>query len=150
MKRSYCRRLLASSLVVACSAMVTCTSGLAQPQRSQPDATLDSSGAPLPGTSIPCAPIAEKRQELGCYVLARQRLGSLPRGTSLSWHLDAFPTRASAEAAKGTHGLVVEAFDRTWLFTIAEHDWRPAADTKHVATVGPLPLETSAAEYTAF
>ena len=151
MKRSYCCRLLVvSSLLAACSAVVMWTPVVAQQQRTQPDPALDSSGAPLPGTSIPCAPITEKRQELGCYVLARQRLVGLPQGTPLSWHLDAFPTRASAEAAKGTHGLVVEAFERTWLFTIAALDWRPAADAKHVATVGPLPLETSAAEYTAF
>jgi quercetin dioxygenase-like cupin family protein len=148
-KRSYCRRLLAaSSLLVTCSSIVTWTSVSAQQPRSQPDPALDTSGAPLPGTSIPCAPIAEKRQELGCYVLARQRLAGLPQGTPLSWHLDAFPTRAAAEAAKDVHGTVVEAFDRTWLFTIAASDWRPGG-AKHVATVGPLPLATTAAEYIA-
>src|SRR5215468_1300268 len=69
------------------------------------DPNLDSEGKPLPGTTIPCAPIAEKRQELGCYIAARQRLGALPQDTPLSWHLDAFSTRAPAEADKGPLGV---------------------------------------------
>jgi len=113
------------------------------------DPNLDSEGKPLPGTTIPCAPIAEKRQELGCYVAARQRLGALPQGTPLSWHLDAFPTRAAAEADKGPLGVVTEAFGRTWLFTIAPAEWRAAAGAEHVVTVGPLPLGKMAPEYTA-
>src|SRR5215471_16303357 len=113
------------------------------------DPNLDSEGKPLRGTTIPCAPIAEKRHELGCYVAARQRLGALPQGTPLSWHLDAFPTRAAAEADKGPLGVVTEAFGRTWLFTSAPAEWRAAAGAEHVATVGPLPLGKMAPEYTA-
>jgi hypothetical protein len=60
-----------------------------------------------------------------------------------------FPTRVAAEAARGQLGTVVEAFERSWLFTIAPPDWRPGGSTEHVATVGPLPLGTPAAEYTA-
>jgi len=112
------------------------------------DATLGTDGKPLPGTSIPCAPIAEKRQELGCYVIARQKL-VLPQGP-MSWHLDTFATHAAAEAAKGPRGVVTEAFERTWLLTIDAPDWRPAGGSAHVASVGPLPLEPRAAQYTAF
>jgi len=43
------------------------------------DPSLGVDGKPLPGTSIPCASIAEKRQELGCYVIGRPRL-VLPAG----------------------------------------------------------------------
>jgi quercetin dioxygenase-like cupin family protein len=133
-------------LVVATQAPVVVSQPANKPP---PDAATDSEGKPLPGTSIPCAPVAEKRQELGCYVVARQRLGALPPGMPLSWHLNVFPDRAAAEAAKGQFGTVAEAFDRTWLFTIAPPDWRPVAGVEHVATVGPLPLEPRAAEYTA-
>jgi|SRR5215467_2453392 len=133
----------------ACLALVIAASGVtAQPATTSPqDPGLGPDGKPLPGTTIPCAPIAEKRQELGCYVLARQPLGRLPAGSSLSWHLDVFPDRAAAEAAKGPIAVIAEAFERTWLFTIAPSDWRAAGGAQHVATVGPL--ETKAAEYTA-
>jgi quercetin dioxygenase-like cupin family protein len=128
------------------------SSGVAQPPSGRPPAdaaTTDSDGKPLPGTSIPCAPIAEKRQELGCYVIARQRLGALPHESPLAWQLDVFPSRAAAEAAKGRLATVAEAFDRIWLFTIAAPDWRPSAGAAHVRTVGPLPLDSAPAEYTA-
>jgi len=141
------RSLLAFVLISVC---VTASTVDGQPAKTPPqDTATDDAGKPLPGTSIPCAPIAEKRQELGCYVVARQRLGALPQGTPLSWQLDVFPTRVAAEAAKGQLGAVIEAFERTWLFTIAPPDWRPGGSAEHVATVGPLPLGTPAAEYTA-
>jgi quercetin dioxygenase-like cupin family protein len=127
-------------------------SGVAQQPSGRPqaeDSTTDSGGNPLPGTSIPCAPIAEKHQELGCYVVARQRLGSLPQGTPLAWQLDVFPSRSAAEAAKGQRATIVEAFDRIWLFTIASPDWRAGVGAEHVATVGPLPLNSAPTEYTA-
>jgi quercetin dioxygenase-like cupin family protein len=150
MKRSHRRlRFVVSGLVAMCSALAVWLPALAQQQRNQPDPGLDSSGAPLPGTSIPCAPIAEKRQELGCYVVARQRLGALPQGTPLAWQLDVFPNRAAAEAAKGQLATIAEVFDRIWLFTIAPPVWRPGPGVEHVATVGPLPLYSAPAEYTA-
>src|SRR4029453_384118 len=120
--------------------------------RSQPrlDPNTDSAGNPLPGSSISCAPIAEKRQELGCYVLAHPVLGALPTGSSLAWHLDAFANLAAAEAARGQHSTVAEAFDRVGLLPIAAPDWRPTAGGEHVATVGPLPLDSVVARYAAF
>ncbi len=147
-------RLLTALFVLAgtCLAPATPPRVLAQqpPSQSTPDAAIDSAGKPLPGTSIPCASIAEKRQELGCYVVARQQLGALREGAPpLFWHLDAFPNRAAAEAAKGRFATIAEAFDRTWLFTIAPRNWRPTASAEHVATVGPLPLEVEGVEYTA-
>lgn len=76
----------------------------------------------------------------GANAIATEVLGELPQ-TPLYWHLDTYPTRAAAEAAKGTHGTVVESFGRVWLFTIAEADWRPAGGER-VARIGPLPLES--------
>jgi quercetin dioxygenase-like cupin family protein len=75
----------------------------------------------------------------GANAIATEVLGELPQ-TPLYWHLDAYPTRAAAEAAKGTRGTMVESFGRVWLFTIAEADWRPIGGER-VASIGPLPLD---------
>lgn len=83
----------------------------------------------------------------GANTIATAVLGELPQ-TPLYWHLDVYPTRAAAEAAKGARGTVVEAFDRVWLFTIAEADWRPSSGNR-VAKIGPLPLGASGANMTA-
>jgi hypothetical protein len=70
--------------------------------------------------------VAERAgREVGCWITAREALGELPHATPLHWHLDAYPSRAAAEAAKGPRGTVVESLGRVWLFTVAE--------------VGPLP-----------
>ena len=83
----------------------------------------------------------------GANAIATVVLGELPR-TPLYWHLDAYPTRAAAEAAKGARSTAVEVFDRAWLFTIAEADWRPSSGNR-VAKIGPLPLGASSANMTA-
>jgi quercetin dioxygenase-like cupin family protein len=136
-------------LIGACAylALVMPDAAIAQPPI---DPNTDSAGNPLPGSSIPCAPLAQKRQELGCYVVARQPLGALPHESPLAWHLDAFASRAQAEAARGTHSIVAEVFDRVWLLTIAAPDWRPTPSAQHVATVGPLTLDNAVAKYAAF
>jgi quercetin dioxygenase-like cupin family protein len=153
MMNAHRRVALALSAVICLGVtLLPAPRGVAQQPSGRPpsdDPARDGEGKPLPGTSIPCAPIAEKRQELGCYVITRQRLGALPQGTPLAWHLDVFPNRAAAEAAKGQLATVAEAFDRIWLFTIAPPDWQPGAGAEHVATVGPLPLESAPGEYTA-
>ena len=75
-----------------------------------------------------CLPLAERAgREVGCWITATEALGELPRETPLHWHLDAYPTRAAAEAAKGPRGTVVESLGRVWLFTVAEAGWRPPA-----------------------
>ena len=61
----------------------------------------------------------------------------------LYWHLDTYPTRADADAAKGPQSTVVKAFATVWLFTLREADWRPTQGTR-VATVGPLPVRPEA------
>jgi quercetin dioxygenase-like cupin family protein len=135
-------------LVALCLVLVAQVPVVGSQPAGKPDAATDAEGKPIPGTTIPCAPIAEKKQELGCYVVGRPKLGVLPTNTPLAWHLDVFPNRATAEAAKSQFGTVTEAFDRTWLFTIAPPDWHPAG-AKHVATVGPLALEPKVAQHTA-
>jgi quercetin dioxygenase-like cupin family protein len=98
-----------------------------------------------------CIPVAERAgRELGCFVTARQELGKLPASPPLYWHVDSYPTRAAAEAARGPRSTVVESYGRIWLFTIAPADWRPAPGGTRVDRVGPLPLvkaDTFAATY---
>ena len=56
------------------------------------------------------SPVSQRASEVGCYLTATQVLGELPPGP-LFWHLDVYPTRAAAEAAKGPRGSVVESFE---------------------------------------
>jgi hypothetical protein len=73
-------------------------------------------------------------------------LGGLP-DAPLYWHIYEFPTRAAAEAARGPRGAVADVFDRHWLYTIADAEWRPATG-QHIARIGPLEVAPDAA-YTA-
>jgi hypothetical protein len=74
----------------------------------------------------------------GAHALASIPVVEVPT-TPVYWHLDTFPTRAAADAAKEALGTVVETFGQVWLFTLAEPQWRPNGG-KHVATIGPLRL----------
>lgn len=86
-----------------------------------------------------CIPVSERgTRELGCFITAREILNELPK-VPLFWHLDTYPTRSAADAAKGLRGTVVESLGKIWLFTIAEAGWRPTGGER-VAEIGPLPL----------
>jgi quercetin dioxygenase-like cupin family protein len=100
-------------------------------------AALAAAHAQAPHQHISCKPIAERTGDLGCWIAARDVLRELPPGP-LYWHLDTYPSRAAAEAAKGPRGTVIESGGKVWLFTIAREDWRGGGE--HVARVGPLPL----------
>ena len=93
-----------------------------------------------------CQPISQRTQEVGCWIVTSQALGSLPE-EPMFWHLDTYPTRAAAEAAKGPRSTVIEAFSRNWLFTIERSGWRPAGGSRVVA-IGPLPTKAGT-DYTA-
>ena len=94
-----------------------------------------------------CRPVSERTQEVGCWIFANQEIGQIAE-TQTFWHLDRFPNRALAEAAKGSRGAVVEAFGRTWLLTIEPAGWRPSGGER-VAEIGPLPISpgTYSAQY---
>ena len=57
----------------------------------------------------------------------------------LFWHLNKFPTREAARAAKGQTGIVVEVESQFWLFSFGPKGAAPKQG-KHVSSVGPLPL----------
>jgi quercetin dioxygenase-like cupin family protein len=90
--------------------------------------------------SPPCPPVSERAgREIGCFTIGRQNLGKLPTAP-LYWHLDVFPTIASAEAAKTSSGSVFQYYGKIWLFTIADLRWRPTGAAQQIAIIGPLPL----------
>jgi hypothetical protein len=84
-----------------------------------------------------CLPISERAgRDVGCWLIVAAPLGQLSQ-SAVFWHLDAYPTRAAAEAVKGPRGTVVEALGKVWLFTIGEAGWRPS-DGVRVAEIGPI------------
>jgi quercetin dioxygenase-like cupin family protein len=89
-----------------------------------------------------CRPVSERTGEVGCWITVDAALGQLPQGP-IFWHLDIYPTRAEAEAAKGPRGTVDESFGKVWLFTIDVAGWRPSSGER-VAEIGPLPVSPDA------
>ena len=87
-----------------------------------------------------CRPVSERTGEPGCWITAHAVLAELPQGP-VFWHLDTYPTRADAEAAKGPRGTVVESLGRTWLLTIDVAGWRPVGGAR-VAEIGPLEVKS--------
>jgi hypothetical protein len=90
---------------------------------------------PVPGGL--CRPVQERTAEVGCWILGHIPVGKFTAATA-TWYLHTFPDRASAEANKGPRGLVVEAFNKVWLFTAEEAAWKGPGEL-HLA-IGPLPV----------
>ena len=86
-----------------------------------------------------CRPISERTAELGCWIIVDEPLGRLP-DTPMYWHLNAYPSRAQAETAKGKRGTVIDSLGKFWVFTIDAGGWRPSSGER-VAEIGPLPLQ---------
>jgi len=89
-----------------------------------------------------CKPVSQRTGELGCWITANAALGQLPQ-QPIFWHLDTYPSRAAAEAAKGPRGAVVESLGKVWLLTIDVGGWRPSGGER-IAEIGPLPVSASA------
>jgi quercetin dioxygenase-like cupin family protein len=94
------------------------------------------------GTVETCHPVSGRTQELGCWIVGDQAIGPLTTSQAF-WHLDTYPTREAAVAAKGSRGTVVAALGKTWLLSIEESGWQAPAGGEHVATIGPLPIDTA-------
>jgi len=87
----------------------------------------------------PCIPASERAgRTFGCFIVASLPVGQLER--AVFWHVESFASRAAAEKAKSARGVVVEAFDKVWLLTIADAGWRSQGGT-HVANIGPVPVK---------
>ncbi len=97
---------------------------------------------------VRCKPISERiGSDPGCWIIAKQPVGNLSKPQTF-WYLDAYPTRALAEAAKGAHGAVVEALGKQWLLSIEDDGWGTPGDGERIAKIGPLPV-TAGEAYTA-
>jgi quercetin dioxygenase-like cupin family protein len=95
--------------------------------------------APAQTADVPtCLPMAQRTREAGCWIITDEPVGRLAPAP-MFWHLDTFPTRAAAAAAKRRGAAVVESLGRFWLMTIAEAIFR-AGSGEHVAEIGPLPI----------
>lgn len=86
-----------------------------------------------------CKPLSQRTQEVGCWIVAEYPLGQLIK-SPVFWHLDAYPTRTTAEADKGPRGTIVESLGKVWLMTIEDQNWR-SVHGKRIAEVGPLQVE---------
>jgi quercetin dioxygenase-like cupin family protein len=93
-----------------------------------------------------CKPISQRTSEVGCWIIAHQPVGQLTAPQAF-WHLDIYPSRASAEAAKGPSGTIVESLGKIWLLTVADAGWRPSGGDR-IAEIGPLPV-TAGEKYSA-
>jgi hypothetical protein len=108
-------------------------------------ASRGSASAQTGGTCVHVEELAGR--ELGCFITAREELGSIPQDSVWFWHLETFPSLARAGNEKGLRSTVVESLGEVWLFTIADSTWKSKTGTR-VARIGPLPL-VDAASYAA-
>jgi hypothetical protein len=58
----------------------------------------EAAAQPVPGGV--CRPVAERKTEVGCWIMANNPVGQLTR-SEIFWHLDVYSTRAAAQQAKG-------------------------------------------------
>lgn len=100
-----------------------------------PGTTMSAQNTWKPG---PCQPVSERTSEMGCWIVATEVLGPLPKAP-MFWHLYSFTTRAAAEAARRPGETVVESLEKVWLLTIAESGWHSRGGER-VTEIGPLPI----------
>src|SRR5260370_23523660 len=87
---------------------------------------------------FPCMEDGLKSSDTGCQLLAKMKVSPFP-DAPLFWHLNKFPTRKAAEAAKIQNSLVVKAEGQSWLFSFGSKSAAPKPG-ELVASVGPLEL----------
>jgi len=114
-------RTLAATLVVAIGAVAAVPSA-----------------ANAQATSRTCAGEAGEQPGPACLV-GHADIGALPAGP-LYWRIYDYPDAAAAARAKPPHGVVVQAFGRVWLFDVGAKG-QDLAGGRHLADVGPLPVE---------
>jgi len=93
-----------------------------------------------------CVPIAQRTREIGCWIIVDEPVGRVPKESAF-WHLDTFPSRAAAEAAKPRGAAVIESLGKAWLMTIVSADAHTGSGD-HVASIGPI-ATSPAIEYSA-
>jgi hypothetical protein len=88
---------------------------------------------------FPCMEDGLKSSDSGCQLLAKMQVARFPE-EPLFWHLNRFPTKQAAHAAKGKSNLAVEAEGQFWLFSFGP---KSAAHKQGelVASIGPLSID---------
>ena len=97
-------------------------------------------------TSRTCVGEAGETPGPACLV-SHQDLGTLPQAP-LYWSIYTFADTQAAERAKPPHGAVVLAFGRIWLFDVGGKG-RELEGGRHLADVGPLPIEAAQGDFSA-
>jgi quercetin dioxygenase-like cupin family protein len=93
-------------------------------------------GAGAPHTCVVLTP-GESRPEFGCFRIGIAR--NLKFGNpSVFWHLQRYPSRAAADAAKSPSGIVVEEAGTVWLSEFGSTHRVPKGGGHRVAEIGPL------------
>lgn len=97
-------------------------------------------------TSRTCSGQAGETPGPACLA-AHQDLAILPEGP-LYWNIYTFADAQAAERARPPQGVVVPAFGQIWLFDVGGkgHDLEGG---RHLADIGPLPVETARGELSA-
>lgn len=108
--------------------------------------TLAPPSAQAQATSRTCAGQAGETPGPACLA-AHQDLGALPQG-ALYWKIYTFADAQAAERAKSSHGAVVQAFGRVWLFEVGDKG-QDLVGGQHLADVGPLPIEATRGDFSA-
>ena len=83
-----------------------------------------------------CKPASMRDQQVGCWILADDPIGLLTK-SPVFWTLDAYSTRAAAEADKGPRGTVLESLGKVWLLNIA-YEKSKSSHGARTAEIGPL------------
>lgn len=97
-------------------------------------------------TSRTCVGQAGETPGPACLV-AHQDIGALAQGP-LYWTIYTFADAHAAERARPPEGVVVQAFGRVWLFNVG--DKGPELEGgRHLADVGPLPMDATQGELSA-
>jgi quercetin dioxygenase-like cupin family protein len=99
--------------------------------------SIGASAQPEPGGV--CKPVSERNADVGCWILAHDDVGVLPR-SPVFWHLTAYTSRAAAEGAQGPRDTVVESLGKPWVLSIGDRDAWPGGGER-VAEIGPLAIE---------
>lgn len=90
-----------------------------------------------------CVPRVERaNRDVGCFIITDAHVGALG-STPMFWHITRFASPAAADSAAHASApagtTVFQAFDSTWMMTIAAEGWRATTGTP-VASIGPLPI----------
>ncbi len=94
-----------------------------------------------------CQPANGREGQPGCWVLATAQIS--PSATPLYWHVYEIGSDEQARQSAGAPGTIVRALGRTWLMDVAGEEWRASAG-RHVASVGPLQLLSTAPHTASF